>query len=57
MKKKNPKRVKPKRATRSKSDEADPNALRAKLAAQKIARLYGMPIHFWGDDKVTAEKP
>jgi hypothetical protein len=57
MKKKNPKRVKPKRATRSKSDEADPNAVRAKLAAQKIARLYGMPIHFWGDGNRVAKKP
>ena len=57
MKKKNHKPVKPKRAKRSKSDESDPNALRAQLAAQKIARLYGMPIHFWGDGKAAAEKP
>jgi hypothetical protein len=56
LKKKSHKRVKPKRAKRSKSDEA--NALRrTHLAAQKIARLYGMPIHFWSDGKDAAKKP
>ena len=61
MKKKSPKLVKPKRAIRSKSDEPNANALRelrrTQLAAQKIARLYGMPIHFWGEGDVVAEKP
>jgi hypothetical protein len=61
MKKKSPKPVKSKRAKRSKSDESNTIALRelrrTQLAAQKIARLYGMPIHFWGDGKGVAEKP
>ena len=57
MKKKGRKPVEPKRAKRSKSGETDPNALRAQLAAQKIARLYGMPVHFWGDGNVVAKKP